>query len=187
MGTGLSQILEDTLTRLRRAGADSRAQWRLPVLATYDAERGPQARTVVLRNVAVEPLHLSVYTDRRSAKAGQIAADDRVTLVFWDKSASLQLRADGRATLLTEEPEVAAARARLRGFEGADYARRAAPGAPLDQPEAGDDTLADALAHFSVMEIAVRRLDWLSLAREGQRRAMFTLEDGAWTGAWHAP
>ncbi len=189
MTGALADIFDATCARLARAAADPRSPWRLPVLATARTDASPGARIVVLRSCLRDPLRLDVFTDERSPKAGEISAEPRVALVFWDKGASLQLRLEGTAELLTGGPDHGAARQRLSGYEGADYARRAIPGAPLGAPDAGEDRLADALAHFALVRIEAERLDWLDLGRAGHRRAEFTRATGtgAWTASWLVP
>ncbi len=98
----LQSLLDDIWRGLSRAAVDRRHGWRTPVLATVGADGAPRARTVVLRAVERETRTLRLHTDRRSAKAAEIARNPNVALVFWDARARLQLRTVGIAALLTE-------------------------------------------------------------------------------------
>ncbi|MEM7766859.1 MAG: pyridoxamine 5'-phosphate oxidase family protein [Pseudomonadota bacterium] len=190
MANELNRVFDTIVSRLVRAGSDRRSPWRLPVLATLCPDRGPQARTLVLRAVDAEPLSLDFYTDQRTPKTAEIAADPRVSLAFWDKGASQQLRLEGLAALHTTGAAVDQARERLAGYTGSDYARWAVPGAPMDTPDAADRRLEDGVAHFALLRVTASRLDWLELARERHRRAIFTRDIGAetgWAGTWAVP
>lgn len=189
MEAELASVFDGVLTRLQRAVADRRAAWRLPVLATYCPERGPQGRTVVLRSMARAPLSLDVFTDARTRKVAEIGGETRVSLVFWDKSASLQLRIDGAADVLKDGEAVEAARRRLGDYAGADYARAAIPGSAASGPDDAEERLADGLAHFCLLRVTATRMDWLELGRDGHRRAEFACgkEPGQWTGHWTVP
>ena len=69
-----------------------------PVVATHSAA-GPQTRVLVLRAVNAATRTLTFYNDVRSAKAFELAADNRVAVTFFDAPRKVQLRAGGAAFL----------------------------------------------------------------------------------------
>lgn len=163
---------------LVRAGHDRHHGWRLPVLATVDAQGAPQARTVVLRSADTARSELVCFTDRRSPKVVQLRADARGVLVFWCARLSWQLRAQVRIEVEDAGPRVQAAWARVVGQPAArDYLARRPPGtvtaawAPVNEPEPAADGPQD-IHHLAVLTARVVALDWLELdRRHGPRRA----------------
>ncbi|MEO1613420.1 MAG: hypothetical protein AAFU55_13870, partial [Pseudomonadota bacterium] len=51
--------------------------------------------------------------------------------------------------------------------------------APSD-PDAGYE-------NFGAVEVRIETMDVLDLARSGHRRAVFSFDNGAWSGGWRAP
>lgn len=169
--------------RLARALADRKAAFRTPVLATVGTAGGAEARTVVLRGVDRDAAHVEVYTDRRTPKVAELAAQPRATLLFWDARARLQvrLRVDG----MVLDDDLAASRwDALPSVARRDYAALATPSAYL----AGDDlrTAEPDARHFAVLRFTVHEIETLHLGADAHRRALFRRADG-WTGQWLQP
>jgi pyridoxamine 5'-phosphate oxidase len=164
---------------LVRAGQDRHHGWRLPVLATVDAQGAPQARTVVLRAADPGCGELLCYTDRRSPKVAELRADARGVLVFWCARLSWQLRAQVRIEVEDEGPRVQAAWGRVAGQPGArDYLAPAPPGSAVSQPGLAGEP--DAPHHLAVLSARVEALDWLELdRRHGPRRAAVSAQGRA--------
>jgi len=53
------------------------------------------------------------------------------------------------------------------------------------KPEEAD--LVPARANFALVLVDVMQIDWLHLAQDGHRRAVFTLREAAWCGEWRVP
>lgn len=174
---------------LVRASRDRHHGWRLPVLATVDAQGAPQARTVVLRDADPASGELLCCTDLRSPKVAQLRADGRGVLVFWCTRLSWQLRAQVHIAVEADGPRVRAAWSRVAGQPAArDYRSLLPPGttapgeaeathfAPdgVQAPEPGAAARGAAAQphHLAVLAARVRALDWLDLHRHrGPRRA----------------
>lgn len=173
---------------LEQAAVDPDASLRWPVVATVGVD-GPSARLMVLRAVDRDARTLSFYTDRRAAKAVELASDSRIALTGYDASSQLQLRLQGIGYLLTGSS--AAARWHTIGDSGRRaYATTQAPGSRLDRPGSGlpEQVLtADAQANFAVLEVIVDQLEWLLLAASGHRRARYEHIGGMWDGSWRVP
>ena len=169
-------------------------------LATVCPEFGPQARTVVLREVDVASRTLLLYTDARSPKVAQLQADPRA------------------AAVLVADAGLAAAAGRAHPGQhrraGRDLALGAAapyplrrtisplsPGQPFDdtarrpmamsraraRPKRRSTARAASRAHFAVMRLRVRRMDWLSLDPRGIAVRVFDARDAALSGRFGAP
>ncbi|MBA3057162.1 MAG: pyridoxamine 5'-phosphate oxidase family protein [Gammaproteobacteria bacterium] len=168
---------------LQRATQDRQHEWRTPVLATIGAQGGPQARTVVLRHSNATLERLTFYTDRRSPKVAELAANSGVTLVFWSKRLGWQLRVQADMSAQTTGPEVEQAWAQVSQSAAAgDYLSASAPGdaLPIAPGMPGIQTSAH---HLAVLTAQVQHIDWLELGRSGHRRAVF----GANTWEWRVP
>ncbi|MGU3537656.1 pyridoxamine 5'-phosphate oxidase family protein [Methylobacterium sp. A54F] len=178
---------------LARGARDRRSAFHVPTLATVDAAGRPRARTVVLRAVDAAAGTLRVHCDRRSDKAREIAGSGAFALQAYDPDATLQVRAEGRATLHTDDALADAAWDAAQAMSRVCYGAEPGPGTVL--PAGGAYALPDAEAartlgrpHFAVLLLRPERLEALYLARAGHRRAAWAREaDGAWTGRWLAP
>lgn len=100
---------DDPVTRFRRWRRAVRAAG-VPypdamVLATVDEQGAPDARTVLLAGVDGEGLRF--FSDRRSAKAAQLAAEPRAAVVFGWYVAGRQVRAVGPVSRLPRAAAVA--------------------------------------------------------------------------------
>lgn len=160
---------------------DKQHPWRTPVLATTDGEQG-DGRIVVLREVVPDQQRVLVYTDRRSAKAAQLASHPRGTLVMWSPALGWQLRCRVALSLDTSGLSVTSRWAQIKLSPAAqDYLSPLPPGTDLEEPnEKATPHDPDALAHFAVIDAQVQAIDWLELHRDGQRRAIFENGGARW-------
>jgi pyridoxine/pyridoxamine 5'-phosphate oxidase len=197
----LGEISAEAWRRIGRGAADARAAFHQMQVATRGTQGWPELRTVILRAADADRRHLVFHTDRRSAKAGEIAADSRVSLHLWDPRAQLQLRVWGQAGIETEGKAVADAWARLAPHQQAVYATALPPGRAIDDPEVADGSphlpaeeptgsarraRTEGRGAFAVVTVTAMRFEWLNLRREGHRRARFDWT-GAWDGRWLVP
>ncbi len=187
MENDLSDFLGAAMGRLVRAQHDRRSAFRTPALATTGQDGAPQVRKVILRGFDRDRNTVRIYTDARSPKVAEIAARPAVSLLFWDKGASLQVRASGLARIDTDGDAVAEITAALPENVNGDYARARAPGSPATDPGTARRLEADHPMHFALLSITLDRLDVLELDRNGHKRAIFTLPGGDWRGHWAVP
>ncbi len=145
-------------------------EWRVCTLATLDANGEADARSVVIREVDVDRRELVFFTDARSPKVAQFAANPKGTLVMWSADLGWQLRLKVNLSVETAGLAVSSRWARLKMKPAAfDYLSPLPPGTPLEHPvpERGSR------GHFAVVTLHVQSIDWLGLRAEGQRRALF--------------
>jgi len=178
--TTLDAIEAAVWIELSRAVRDKAHAWRTPVLATVDGSVSPpraDARTVVLREVDEAQRRLVFFTDSRSLKAAQMAANPNATVVFWSPALNWQLRCDVALSIDVDSPAVASRWARIQSSVAAsDYLSFAAPGSPLDgaaRPPLDQH-------HFAVVTAQVHAIDWLELDPTGHRRARLCCTDRCW-------
>lgn len=159
----------------------------LGFLATVDATGAPHARAVILRRVDAAPACLYFATDARSAKAAELARDPRAAFAVYDDDASVQLRLEGRAAVVSDERERRDAWESLGPHSRRLYGSPVAPRTPLPtDPEHSAPTAPatdeDAFARFVWLRLRVERIDRLDLSAEPQRRWVLVRAEAGWTG-----
>lgn len=170
--------------RLAQAAMSAEDPFRTPVLATVGVDGMPAARHVVLREVQAGDGRLTAWTDARSAKCADIAANGRVTWLFWDPLQRLQLRLSGRAEVLQRGARCEATWAGISTTRRREYLAIVAPGAILG----AEDPDRAAAPAFAILDSWVEMADLLQLDRRGHRRARLTRgADGHWSGHWVEP
>lgn len=184
----LDEVLADAFRRLARGVADRRSAFRSPTLATVGPDGRPQVRTVVLRGFDAATRLLTVHSDLRAAKIAALRADPNVAVHVWDDSAQIQVRIDGTAVISAGDALARAEWARLHAGSRATYRSQPTPATPVedpaDIPRVDEDA---AFARFAVLRVQLDGLDWLHLAREGQRRAHFVWRDAVLDQRWLVP
>jgi hypothetical protein len=165
---------------LTRAANERKSPWRWPVLVTRGAPY-PGARMLVVRKFDRRDRVVELHSDARSAKCAELMQDPACALMFFDKSAMVQLRVDGAAQVLTgADAGPAFARAPAGSLD--DYRGRA-PGDDPDAPASAESD--DARANFAAIRITMERADLLSIGRDGHERRFvdFTCDPPAWRRA----
>lgn len=175
--------------RLANAAGDPAAPWRTPMLATVAAGGAPRVRTVVLREADPGSRMLRINTDRRTAKIGEIAAEPRVELGFWDPDAREQLRVAGQASVVTARAELDAVWAALTPAGRAIYGNTVAPGTPVPGPHGHlKFESATASAALALLRIVWDEWDWVWLGENEHRRARIRWDaDGRRQDQWVEP
>jgi pyridoxamine 5'-phosphate oxidase len=181
--TDLIRVDQDIWQLLVQAVSDRSCGWRLPVVASRSG-RGVRQRTVVLRGVDPVRRTLLIHTDARSPKVGQMEVDDRVSVLFYDSTRAVQLsvtatasihRSDQTAEQLWNNSHPLS----LKYCLGPDApgTESAVPTVNLPEEwrsaEPSRTDLEQARENFAAIEFSVRRIDWLSLSRDGNLRAVF--------------
>lgn len=184
----LDAALAQAFDALARGVADPGSACHTPTLATRGLDGAPALRTVILRGFDPATRTLRIHTDRRSAKAAEIAADPRVALHGYDPAARMQLRLAGRASLHHHDAIADDAWATSRETSRMTYATAHSPGTPLPAPPAAPTDPQAGRAHFAALLLRFDSLDWLRLDRAGHARASFAwAPGGAMTTTWIAP
>jgi pyridoxine/pyridoxamine 5'-phosphate oxidase len=194
----LGTIEADLWVRLGRGKADRKSPWHTTVVGTADGD----LRVMVLRAVDRAAGALRFHTDARSPKVAALAADPRVSLLFYDAGAKLQLRCRGIGVVGTSDAATDAAWAASAATSRRCYLALAAPSSRADAPTSGLSadhesrfpTLAETEAgrgNFATLLVTLDRIDWLYLAHDGHRRALFERpqdQAGApWQAGWLIP
>jgi 3-hydroxyisobutyrate dehydrogenase len=160
---------------------------------------GVSLRTVVLRKADVNQKNLLCYSDKRAAKIQELNTKPNVSFMFWDSERKIQLRLSGTATVhttdtLAEEHWQQASPSNRRSYLAIPAPGSTQPGPTSGLPEGLDtrepsrEESESGQANFAVISIQVHHLDWLHLAKDGHRRAIFRYEEGKQVEAsWVVP
>jgi pyridoxamine 5'-phosphate oxidase len=189
----LEEVRRDWLGRLARAPRDRKCAMHTPVVVSAPAD----ARVMVLRAFDQEGAMLRFHTDARSPKVAAISADPRMAVLFYDKSAKIQIRVQGAGRIESDGPIADAAWASSHNFARRCYLGEG-PGSVSDVPTSGlppefegvepdDEQLVPARGNFAVLLIDVEKVDWLYLAHTGHIRTQFTRAGEEWEGRWVTP
>lgn len=179
---------ENLWKTLSRATVDKKHPWRVVALSTVGLD-GVNSRNIILRGVEFQQALLTFYTDLRSGKIADLAHDPRVSLLFWNPRSNEQLRAWGKAIVVSDSSLVEKHWSRIPDYAKKDYSTLSAPGALLTNlavdAESGGATeplldLDSARQNFRIIQVQVQRMDYLKLDREGHQRVGLSLSDGVW-------
>lgn len=184
----LDAVLAMAFGALARAVEDRRSALHVPTLASIGRDGAPSLRSVILRGFEAPSRTLAIHTDRRSAKAAEIAAEPRVMLHGHDPALRMQLRVAGVATLHLDDAVADAAWAASRETSRMTYATAHPPGTALPAPAPAPHDGAAGRGNFAALLLRIDSLDWLLLDPAGHRRARFAWgQDGAPAATWLAP
>lgn len=195
----LTEAWEMVANLLVRAGVDRKSQMHTPVISTVGEGGFPEARTVVLRQFDLTARTLRFHTDARSPKIAQMEADSRVSALFYDRDAKVQIRARGKAIIHGEDEVARIAWDSSKAFARRCYLEDPGPSSlseaatsglteELEGREPTPEELDIAFPLFRVVLIHVESLDWLYLSHLGHRRALFTWRgDGEREATWLVP
>lgn len=153
---------------------------------------------MVLRHADARSRHLRFHTDARSPKAEAIGNGAAVCVTAYDSRRKLQLRFAGSGQIIRTGPLADAAWSHSKLSSRRCYLSEAAPGTASAVPTSalppalGDRTPTEQEAeagrvNFAVLLVTVNQLDWLYLAHEGHRRAVFDWTTGQLQASWLAP
>lgn len=194
LADNLDAIAADLWARLADAAASGRSAWHTPVVGTADGD----LRVMVLRHTDPAAASLRFHTDARSPKAALIGGGGPVSVLFYDAATKLQLRCAGIGKAVSTGAPADAAWAASAASSRRCYLAQLAPGTISETPTSGlpaaaegrVTTLAESeagRANFAVITIALTRIDWLHLAHNGHRRALFERSGDGWAGRWVVP
>lgn len=189
---GLLQVLSTVWTCLREGAAPGRSPYSIAQMATVGTGGTAKVRYVVLRQASEDSNEVAFHTDVRSSKVAEIRTNPKVALVTADLEANIQIRLEGKASIITNGPVKRAAWDASRDHSLVLYRNPLAPGTEIDHPsdsQPGNDPTdhEDGYENFCVIVISVTRVDWLDLSVNEHERASLTREGSDWYGTWVAP
>ena len=153
------------------------------VLNTIDLQNKPDARTVVLRSFSQENLTIGIHTDNRSEKVQHLKKNNFTCLVFYDDQKKIQLRIRGTTKLEGSKKE---SWDKLSNWSKRCYLTPNPPGQDSNNPTSGFPKKFESeapsfeesqkgLENFTVIRVFIDEIEWLFLASQGHRRALFKI------------
>ena len=165
------------LSELAEAARKKDHPFRWPVLSTADADGRPDARIVVLRSC--EEGIAAIYSDARTGKIRQLSSRPHATLLFFDPTRMLQIRASGEASVHCGDRLAENHWKNLPEARRKEYQSTAAPGTDWTTAAAQRDERLGS-RHFAVLRLCFRQLEVLRLAREEHQRVLLQHDTGSW-------
>ncbi|MEO0815775.1 MAG: pyridoxamine 5'-phosphate oxidase family protein [Pseudomonadota bacterium] len=166
----LAAVAQSCLDALTRAAHDKKSPLRWPVLISAGVNEGAEGRVVVLRGFDRTRRRVEIWTDRRSGKVMELRSDPFVSLLFFERAKMIQMRAKGRAEIVTDGEGWEKAFERANHASLDDYTTTSAPGDALNEADISRQ-ISLAQETFTQILIEIDRIDWLHLSRDGHRRA----------------
>lgn len=195
---GLDGLEKDVWVRLLNGSLRYKDALHNPVVANVNAQ-GVNLRTVVLRKVWSVKKQLAFHTDIRSGKWDELQQQNKISWLFYDAPARLQIRLSGTATLhhddeLAEEVWASSTMSSRKVYlcQPRPSAITALPVSGLPTAfEANDPTPEESLSgrkNFGIIVTTVNWMEWLWLSSKGHRRAGFVyFDDGNFKADWLIP
>lgn len=138
----------------------------------------PDSRTVVLRAVEKENKSISFHTDLRSKKFLQIKESENICALFYDKDSKIQLRIYGSASKETDSLLIKEKWNSSKEMSKLCYLNKIPPGEVINESKDylyGKEELNNielGIKNFSIINIKISQIDWLSLNHEGHQRML---------------
>lgn len=173
----------DVLANIWRAveqATTQRTGFTRATLATATTGGQPRARSVIVRDFSTDPERIGFATDIRAAKVAELQRNPQVALVFYNDDTAVQCRAEGSATLVTDDAVRHRAWQMLAPHTQQTYASAAIPGAALNSVDASDDRTP--FERFGWISIELHSLDWLDLSEDPHQRWQFQRHGTSWSG-----
>ncbi len=169
-------LLTLTKAELKRSENDLDHPFRYFFLATHD--RFPQVRTVVKRDLD-DRLAITFFTDSRTRKVREINQNDLVSALFYHPQKKLQVRLNGKASILAEDSlQYAGYFNQVQsGPHKKDYTTLDSPGSPrLDEAE----IIYGETIHLTVIRIIPHELDVVQLGQLNHHRSHYKRDGQLW-------
>ena len=178
----LGLTLQEIEYLLSRGVKDRKSCFHYTMLCTIN-NKTPESRTVILRNFNKDKFELNIHSDIRSRKIKQIESNNNVSCLFYDDKKKIQIRINGQAKI---EKSYQPSWDKLTNWSRRCYLSKHEPGTEVVKPSSGfpekfinespnDEESIEGLQNFAVLKIIISSIEWLYLASQGHRRAIFKI------------
>lgn len=199
----LDSSLEEVWQLMGLGTTDRRSAFHTPVIASIDLQGHPSARTMILRGADRHNRTLGFHADIRSSKIAQWRIKPGACIIAYDVGKKIQLRINGEVTLHAHDEIANTAWQNSRAMSRLTYCVDDAPGSVIATPttlpapkldivnDLADEEL-DQLPemgreNFCVVTVHVTSIEWVYLASQGNRRALFSWPEGKLQSVWLQP
>lgn len=147
----------------------------------------PSGRTVVLRGYDSTSGIITLHTNYHADKIDQINNNANVCCVFYSKKAKLQYRCFGSAIINYDNDITDESWNKMSNLSKECYFQNPLPSSKIDNFNSFSKNIVDKRSnYFSVININLKKIDWLYLKREGHRRANIYINE-SYNDTWVAP
>ena len=178
----LDLTLQEIEYLLSRGVKDRKSSFHYTMLSTIN-NKTPESRTVILRNFNKDIFELNIHSDLRSDKINQIETNKNVSCLFYDDKKKIQIRINGIAKI---EKSFQPSWEKLSNWSKRCYLSEKKPGTEVAKPSSGfpkrftnespnDEESFGGLKNFAVIKVMINSIEWLYLASQGHRRAIFKI------------
>jgi pyridoxine/pyridoxamine 5'-phosphate oxidase len=178
------KIFNDLKNELKIGLTEKNHPFKLATLATVGLDKMARLRTVVVRQLS-DDLNITFYTDKRSKKVTHIIENNKVSMLFYHPEKRIQLKMEGLATIVKNLEILEQHWAKLSENAKKDYSTDKAPGSSIkqnDKVEYLNDT-----HHFCMINIELRKIEYLKLNTDQHTRIRYSLNNGIWTSEFLVP
>ena len=178
----LDLTLKEIEYLLSRGVKDRKSSFHYTMLSTIN-DKFPESRTVILRNFNKDRFELNIHSDLRSGKINQIENNNNVSCLFYDDKKKIQIRINGLAII---EKSYQPSWEKLTNWSKRCYLSEKKPGTEVTKPSSGfperfvnespnDKDSIEGLKNFALIKVMISSIEWLYLASQGHRRAVFKI------------
>ena len=182
----LDLTFKEIIGLLKRGVKDRKSCFHYTTLCTVDEKSCPRSRTVILRSFDEEKFLVKIHSDSRANKIKEIEMNRNVSLNFYDDKKKIQIRIKGSAEIKKSYKK---SWDNLSNWSKRCYLTEKKPGSYGDKPSSGfseryskdspsDEESKKGINNFCVILIEVQNIEWLYLASQGHRRAIFEIKRG---------
>ncbi len=178
------KIFNDLKDELKIGLTEKNHPFKLATLATVGLDKMARLRTVVVRQLS-DDLNITFYTDKRSKKVTHIIENNKVSMLFYHPEKRIQLKMEGIATIIKNLEILEKHWAKISENAKKDYTTDKAPGSSIkqnDKVEYLNDT-----HHFCLINIELRKIEYLKLNTDQHTRIRYSLNNGIWTSEFLVP
>ncbi|NNE77421.1 MAG: pyridoxamine 5'-phosphate oxidase family protein [Pricia sp.] len=179
-----SDFFQELKEELYNGASKKGHPFRYFTLATIGLDRMPRLRTIVLRQVS-EDLGITFFTDRRSKKITHIQENNKVSLLFYEPKKLLQIKVEGLALIVKDQPTLQKHWRKVRSESRKDYTTSSAPGSDLSNPD-NVEYLQNG-NYFCMVNVEPFKIEYLRLKRPNHLRIRFSKENDGWSGEFLVP
>ena len=141
---------------------------------------------MILLSFDEEKFLINIHSDSRANKIKEIEMNSNVSLNFYDDKKKIQIRIKGSAEI---KKSYKRSWDNLSNWSKRCYLTQKKPGSYEDKPSSGfpekyskespsDTECEKGINNFCVISIEVQSIEWLYLASQGHRRAIFEIQRG---------
>ena len=163
--------VRDNISENLKDGVKNRySDFRTFTLCTSGDE--PSGRIVVLRGYDSSSGIITLHTNYHAKKIDQIQNNSNVCCVFYSKKLKLQYRCFGNAIIHHADNKTKEAWNKMGSISKECYFQNPLPDTEINNFDDFSKNIIDNQSdYFSVININLKKIDWLFLKREGHRRA----------------